>query len=428
MRLTWRLLADLPPDALDASDDTGLAVVLADVDRLAVINHAVGVAAADEFIDALDRRMREWAATDALAVHLEGGKYAVVTRAVSRRAFADRLDGLRLLLCAPVRTRAGTLTRSISIGVATSFGPEVSINDLVLRADAALAAAKRAGGGQLRMWDEASGAYDAGMGHLELELQEALRTGEGLLLHYQPEIDLRTGEMLAVEALARWQHPRLGLLAADTFIGVAEASGVIDAIGEWALREAIAQRGRWAAAVPDTMFAVRVNVPPSHLVDRSLPQLVSGLLATHGVRGEQVGIEVTERDRSLEPRRVIAVLTELKRLGLDVALDDFGVAYSSPARIGRFPFDALKIDRQFVHGLAENELGRFVVEAVVRLTELLGSVAVAEGVQDESDARELVRLRCYRAQGHWLMPPVGAADLDELVHRGHLDLPPLPGE
>lgn len=245
-------------------------------------------------------------------------------------------------------------------------------------------------------------------------IRAAPGNGEMYLL-YQPEVDLRTSEVVAVEALVRWQHPVLGRLEPDAFISFAEESGLIKILGAWVVGESFRAFAQWSAATPGLEITLRVNVSPIQLADHSLVPLIAAALAEHRLRGEQICVEITETVPVLDPDGVSAALHTLKKLGVRSALDDFGSGFSSLGRLRALPVDAVKIDRSLIAGLDRDVRAESLVGAVIRLAEDLGIEVIAEGVERPEEAAALVRLGCMRAQGHLFGRPVDAKHVQRLL-------------
>jgi EAL domain-containing protein (putative c-di-GMP-specific phosphodiesterase class I) len=245
------------------------------------------------------------------------------------------------------------------------------------------------------------------------ELQRAVRDGE-LRLVYQPEVRLRTGAVVAVEALLRWQHPSRGLLEPSGFIALAEQSAAINEVGAWVIDEAIRELATWLTALPNLAVTMRVNVSPLQLAQDGIASVFAAALERHGVPGEQVCAEITERvPRDLA--RLATALPRLRALGIRSAIDDFGIGFSGLSQLRALAVDVIKIDRSLVAGIAADERGQTILRAVVDLAGELGIVVTAEGVESDEDARALDELGCEYAQGNLLSAPVPGAEILSLL-------------
>ena len=242
---------------------------------------------------------------------------------------------------------------------------------------------------------------------VEIELRQAIERGE-LTLYYQPEVDLETGEICAVEALLRWQHPRRGLLTAGAFIETAEESGLVVEIGDTVLRQAINQLSQWKEEHPQ--LEMWINVSPAQLMSRDLATQIQQLVDEFDVAADRICLEVTEHVVLGDIDATTGVLRRLRRMGVKLALDDFGTGYSSMKQLKQLPIDTLKIDRTFVSGLGVSDHDSAIVDAAITLASAFGLGTVAEGVETQQQITELRKRGCNHAQGFLLARP-GPPDL-----------------
>jgi EAL domain-containing protein (putative c-di-GMP-specific phosphodiesterase class I) len=250
---------------------------------------------------------------------------------------------------------------------------------------------------------------------LEAELRHAVDGGE-LRLHYQPIFALASGEVIAIEALLRWEHPTMGLLAPGAFIGLAEDTGLIVPIGEWVLKEATTEHARLRSRYDGpTGIPVHVNVSARQFRDSAFVAAVATNVGRCGIAPGGFGIEITESLVLEETERTIDLLAQLRDLGAVISIDDFGIGYSSLTYLRRFPIDVLKLDRSFIQHIADEVESRAVVKAVIRLGHDLGLTVVAEGVEEEAQLRWLREWGCDAAQGFLLARPMPAEQLDHFL-------------
>jgi EAL domain-containing protein (putative c-di-GMP-specific phosphodiesterase class I) len=284
---------------------------------------------------------------------------------------------------------------------------------LLQRADIAMYKAKRGGSG-CRVYSAAEDAV--GEDHLRTleELRQALDAGQ-LVLHYQPKLDLGTGEVRGVEALVRWAHPVRGLLYPDAFLGLVEGAGLMGELTHHVLGQALDQAARWHAA--GRPLTVAVNLSASSLVDADLPCQVAALLRARGLPASALQLEITEEFLLADRERAVAILEGVQALGVQIAVDDFGTGYSSLAYLRDLPLDELKLDRSFVMPMAGDARAAALVASTIGLAHSLGLRMVAEGVEDEDSLVELARQGCDEAQGYHLSRPLPAADLDAWLDR-----------
>jgi EAL domain-containing protein (putative c-di-GMP-specific phosphodiesterase class I) len=282
-------------------------------------------------------------------------------------------------------------------------------------------AAKTLGGNQIAVFSDGMSQEGDFRNDIELHLQNVIEN-DALLLHYQPEVDLRTGEILAAEALVRWQHPTRGLLAPDAFIGIAESINLAGELGRWVMRTACAEFAAWQRQGIGLGTVLRVNVSPVQLVTDGFVESVADMLAEFGLEPGTVCLEITESVvvQDIETTRV--TLAGLKEAGVHVAIDDFGTGYSVLSLLKTLPVDTLKIDRGFVRDLGASPEDLAIVRAIIALAEAFGLQLVAEGVETESAARTLLTHGCHRAQGFLLSRPLPGEQMKDLLLQGRVPL------
>jgi diguanylate cyclase (GGDEF)-like protein len=414
------LLTELRLRLKQNADTIGL--VVAGLDGFKALNDFLGRGAGDLMLSTVANRLRGAVRTEDFVARLSGDEFVILLGGPAIELSAlDRADGLRDLISRPVEIRSHKVSRTASLGV--SFGNRVSATaeGLLVQADAALQLAKARGRNQTAVFDRELRASVEQRSEVELQLRDAI-ADDDLLLHYQPEVDLRTGRLLAMEALVRWNHPQRGLLVAGQFIKVAEDTGLIADLGRWVLAEACRQMAAWRTQYPSLIMQVRVNVSPAQLATRNIVGLVEQCLTDNSLPGSLLCLEITEHAVVADVEQTVAVLKELKALGVSLAIDDFGTGYSSMSQLKRLPVDALKIDQTFVAGLGIDAGDQAIVDTTVRLAASFGLDVIGEGVETTQMAHELLRLGCHRAQGFLLCRPKSAADLAPILLAGCLDL------
>ena len=243
-----------------------------------------------------------------------------------------------------------------------------------------------------------------------------------LILKYQPEVDLRTGRIVAVEALVRWAHPLRGEVGPEEFIGLAERTGFIGVLGSWVIDHSLRDFAAFAGGRPGPPLVLRVNVSPVQILDDDLVTYFADRLAAYGLSGEDVCVEITENVLVGDVTKFTSTLTGLRELGVRSALDDIGSGFSGLTRLREIPADAIKLDRALVAGLADDWRAQAIVLSLVRLAGDLGIELIAEGVADHADAETLVRLGCVRGQGHWISRPLDVPRLVPLLDQGSIEL------
>ncbi|WP_231643331.1 putative bifunctional diguanylate cyclase/phosphodiesterase [Mycolicibacterium baixiangningiae] len=396
-----------------------VAVLFFDLDRLKAINDYLGHIAGDWFIRILAERLQQ-GGDEKFIARLGGDEFVVVPAAPMT---ADAAESLAHRLQAVLRERVSIdgemLTRTISIGVAVGRPGCDTTSDLLSRADQAVLSAKGAGGNCISVFTDRMSEEIALRNDIEMHLQNVIDSG-ALVLHYLPEVDIRTGEILATEALVRWQHPTRGLLSPDQFIGVAESINLAGELGRWVLRNACAEFARWRAAGVGERIVLRVNVSPVQLVTEGFVDSVAEAMAEFGLDRGSVCLEITESVvvQDIDTTRV--TLAGLKEAGVQVAIDDFGTGYSVLSLLKTLPVDTLKIDKSFVQDLGSNAGDLAIVRAIIALAEAFGLELVAEGVETDIGARTLLHHGCHRAQGFLLSRPVPGAQMERLLAEGRV--------
>jgi EAL domain-containing protein (putative c-di-GMP-specific phosphodiesterase class I) len=304
-----------------------------------------------------------------------------------------------------------------SVGIALAHGGELPV-ELIRDADAAMYRAKERGRARYEVFDEAMRGRALARLRVENDLRRAIERGE-LHLAYQPMVSLRDHSILGVEALVRWRHPQRGLIPPAEFIPVAEENGLIEPIGRWVLERACRQASQWNATRPDARpLEMSVNLSAVQLAKAGLADTVHAALQASALDPGSLCLEITETAMLREPDAVSEALQLLGGLGVRLVLDDFGTGYSSLSYLPQLPLDILKIDRSFIDGLGVEAHDTAITEAIVAMSRALSLSVVAEGVEQEHQAIELVRLGCEMAQGYYFSPPVGAHQLTAMLRDG----------
>ena len=285
----------------------------------------------------------------------------------------------------------------------------VDPDELLKSADLAMYQAKADGRGTYRFFEPDMDARVKARRTLEYDLRQAFKDDE-FELYYQPVVNLRDNRITGCEALLRWHHPKRGLVSPTEFIPVAEETGLITQIGEWVLRTACAEAANW----PDDI-KIAVNVSPVQFTARNLVQTVVNALATSGLSPHRLELEITEAVLIRDDEAALAVLSQLRQLGVRIAMDDFGTGYSSLSYLQRFPFDKIKIDRSFIKDIAEGGGSPTIVQAVVTIARSRNITTVAEGVETKEQLAVLCSLGCTEMQGYLFSRPVPVQDLLKLL-------------
>lgn len=372
-------------------------VQVIDLRRFREVNETHGHAAGDIVLSLIATRLRGAVRREDAVARLAGDRFAVVQSVLHEPAAAARLaDRLADAIASPFALPDGlSITIAADIGLAIAPHDGEDAETLLDRAEKALATARAEPDAAIRSFEPAIDAEARRQREIERDLRAAIADG-ALTLHYQPQYRLRDHALVGFEALLRWHHPERGMIPPNDFIPLAERSGLIIPLGAWVLRAACAEAARWPSPV-----RVAVNLSPAQFRHGGLVGTIADALATHGLPGHLLELEVTESLLQRDAEETERLLRAIRGLGVSIAMDDFGTGWSSLAHLWRFPFSKLKIDRAFIRDLGHDPRLSAIVATIVGLGRILGMTVVAEGVETEEQARLLSQEGCDQVQG-WL--------------------------
>jgi diguanylate cyclase (GGDEF)-like protein len=386
------------------------AVLFLDLDRFKVINDTLGHRIGDMLLQEVAKRLKlALRATDILA-RLGGDEFAIVVPSfVTRAALEVLASGLLVAVAQPYEIDGYRIRSNVSIGIAIGPQDGETVDDLLMAADLALYSVKAANRGTYKFYEMSMNKELNDRRQMEMDLREAIERNE-LELYYQPVLNLRRNAITGFEALARWRHPIKGMVPPALFIPVAEDSGLILPLGEWALREACRKAAQW----PGDLH-IAVNLSPMQFSAPNLFHLIEETLFETGLAPDRLELEITERIFMENNDATLTTLRRLKELGVRVSLDDFGTGYSSLSYLRSFPFDKIKVDRSFVSDLKDSSDHIVIVQAVVSIARALGMTTTAEGVETEEQQKFLTTLGCDEVQGYLYSAPVPIERVPELI-------------
>ena len=403
-----------------------LAVMMLDIDRFKRINETFGHGAGDQLLKEIGARLAQtlrdadyvtradFVPADQNLARLGGDEFTIMLASLARPEDVAKVARriLEMVAC-PILLNGEETVVTASIGIAVYPADGADTDTLLKNADSAMYFAKEQGKNNYQFFSSTMNARSFQKLSLENGLRKALERDE-LRLHYQPKIDALSGRISGVEALIRWQHPDLGMVAPNDFIPLAEETGLIVPIGEWVLHTACAQLALWHAA-GHAGLTVAVNMASPNFAQQDFVATVAAIIRAAGVAPEAVEIEVTESVLMQDMKATIAKLTALKAGGVRLSVDDFGTGYSSLAYLKKFPIDTLKIDRSFVRDVIGNREDMAITTAIIALGQSLGLQVVAEGVETAEQAAFLRHKGCHLMQGYLFGRPVPAAEISALL-------------
>ncbi len=372
-----------------------LAVLWLDLDHFKSVNDTLGHPIGDELLKLVAERLRGCTREPDTVARLGGDEFAIIMTQMQQPNDAAALSKrVRASIVKPYQIEGHTIVTDMSIGISVAPFDAVDADPLLRNADMALYGAKADGRGTYRFFEPEMNTRMKARRELEMDLRRAL-VGKQFELHYQPLVSLESNEVKAFEALLRWNHPKRGLVSPADFIPIAEETGLIVPLGEWALKAACYEAAEW----PDHI-KVAVNLSPAQLNNRNLLNVVTGALNETGMPAYKLQLEITESVLLQNTFATLQTLHELRKLGVQIALDDFGTGYSSLSYLRSFPFDKIKIDRSFIQDLANGEEPVAIVKAVANLAKSLKMASTAEGVETQQQMDMLQSLGCTEMQGY----------------------------
>jgi diguanylate cyclase (GGDEF)-like protein/PAS domain S-box-containing protein len=422
------LLLDRLGGALHRSGPSreAVAVLFLDVDRFKVINDSLGHTVGDDLLVAFADRLREAVRPEDTVARFGGDEFVVVLERVTSmdevRAVAARIE---TSLRRPFRLGESEVVLTSSIGIAVGDAPGDTPETILRNADTAMYRAKERGRDRIELFDDELRARAVSRLLFENDLRRALRRDE-LVVHYQPSVDLLTGQINGVEALVRWDHPRRGLVPPDAFVELAAETGLIVPLGRLVLEQAVTDAASWATAHPGLAdeLLLAVNVSARQLNDPGLPGQVEQVLAEHGWPVRGLALELTETELLDDADTTLHALSSLSELGVRLSVDDFGTGYSSLSYLHRFPMNIVKIDRSFVASIGVEPSGVAIATGVISMAHALDQVAVAEGIETVEQLEVLRELGCDWGQGYLFAEPMDATAVDVLLRGDRTFRPP----
>ncbi len=400
--------------AAQAESNRHCAIMLLDLDRFKQVNDTMGHPAGDALLKQVAQRLERAVGKHGQVGRLGGDEFKVIIPArTPRQALAELGGEIIHSLSHPYSIDGQRVVIGASVGIAVAPEHGTSSEELIRNADLALYAAKDGGRGRYHFYAEDLHAEAEARSQLEEDLRDAVARGE-MQMHYQPVVSMATDRISGFEALMRWQHPVKGWISPDRFIGIAEDCGLIQQLGEWALRQACQDLARW----PDEVH-VAVNVSPVQFSNLNLPTVVANAISHAGIRATRLELEITESVFLGDDSGTDDMFAALKRIGVRLALDDFGTGYSSLGYLRKAPFDKIKIDQSFVRGMTEKgSRNGAIIASITSLAQTLGMDTTAEGVETHDELDLIRRHGCSHVQGYIYNRPMTAEQVDQRIAEG----------
>ncbi len=389
-----------------------IALHLFDLDHFKNVNDTLGHPVGDKLLRLAGERLKRLVRECDTVARTGGDEFAIIQNGLKQlseaSAFAERLIQC---ICAPFEIDGREVVVGTSVGIAISPANGNDSNELIRNADLALYRSKAEGRSTYRFFEAEMDRLMKARRALEHDLRKAVIAGQ-FELHFQPVVDLETNHITCCEALLRWRHPQKGMIQPDAFISLAEEIGAIVPLGEWVIREACRTAASWPSPIK-----VSVNLSPVQFRNADLRRIVVSALAASGLPPEQLQLEITENVLLTGSDVVLETFNQLRKIGVQIALDDFGVGYSSLAYLRQFSFDNIKIDRSFVREIMESPSSRCIIQAVADLASGLNMIATAEGVETAEQRAAVLAAGCSEIQGFLISRAVPAEQLAELFER-----------
>ena len=382
------------------------AVLYIDLDNFKFVNDTLGHSSGDEFLKAIAGRLKICVRSVDTLARLGGDEFGIIQAAVERPSEAGHLAvRIQEALREPVEIAGHRFIVEASIGIAISPSDGAEAEHLLKNADLAMYQAKANGHGTYCFFEREMDTRVKARSVLEFELRQGIMCGQ-FELYYQPIVNLHDGIIIGCEALLRWHHPERGLISPTEFIPIAEETGLINQLGEWALRTACTEAMTWPEDI-----RIAVNVSPLQFKNQALVLTVISALAASGLPSRRLDLEITETAILHDEGATLGKISQLRDLGVHISLDDFGTGYSSLSYLHRIPFDKIKIDKSFIENIAGDDNSFAIVQAVITVANARNVIVVAEGVETEQQREMLRKLGCSEIQGYLFSRPVPARDL-----------------
>lgn len=396
------------------------ALLFLDLDRFKIINDTLGHSVGDELLRLVAARLKRTLRESDTVARIGGDEFIILLLNVDMHAVGQLADKILKSLVLPFNLRDHELFVTTSIGICMYPDNDQDADSMMKKADVAMYHAKALGRNNFQFYDEQMDLNASRRFVISNSLRRGLEHGE-FRLYYQPKIDVLTGQIVAVEALVRWEHPELGLLSPLEFIQLAEENGLIMQLGEWVLREACLQNMKWQHEGVASI-RVAVNLSGYQLQHQSLMTVVNQVLKETGMSPDHLEFEITESVVMQNPDFAVSILTQISALGIHISIDDFGTGYSSLAHLKRFSVNTLKIDKSFVNEVSINGTDAAIATAIIAMGNSLNLNVIAEGVETQAQYDFLKKNNCGQVQGFFISRPLPSDGIIKVLQQNALDV------
>lgn len=387
--------------------DKLLAVLLVDASPVKATKPSLGHPVDASVLKEIGKRLADTLRSEDMLVKLEGHEFSILLNDIGKAKFASSVANKILQACVqPIKTETHEIFLTTNIGICIYPTEGASLEDLLKNADVALSKARNAGVDTFRFYTQTMDAEASEYIHMEKSLRKAITNNE-LTLYYQPKLHLKTGNITRLEALIRWVHPEIGVINPEKFLPIAEETGLIHPIGEWALREACKMNKQWQDA-GYTHMPVAINLSPKQFYHPEIVQIIAAVLKDTGLNPNYLELEITETAIMDDANRATSILADIKATGVQISIDHFGAGYFSISQLKQFPLTLLKIDQSFIKGVPNNPNDSAITTAIISLAHNLGLEVVAEGVETAEQVQYLSLQNCDMVQGYFLSQPLPA--------------------
>jgi diguanylate cyclase (GGDEF)-like protein len=392
-----------------------MALLLLDIDRFKLINDTFGYETGDILLKTIAERLLTCVRDVDVVFRSGDDEFAIILEEIAHPEDAAKVAERVLAACSSmVDAKEHEIHVSVCMGISIFPTDGDGKVQMLRNAETAMHRARETGYNNYQHYQPSMNARALERLTLENDLRNALERNE-LHLFYQPQVEIETSQITGMEALIRWKHPELGMIPPNQFIPIAEDTGLILSIGEWVLRTACLQAREWQKS--ELPLIISVNLSANQFQQENLLSIVESALKDSNILSNLLELEITESMSMKNPEDTLKTLTGLKDLGVRIAIDDFGTGYSSLSYLKCFPIDTLKIDRSFLIDIPENPRDAEIVKAIIAMSHSLNLAVIAEGVENEAQAKYLVDNGCAKMQGYLFSPPVPAGDFDRLLKK-----------